>query len=294
VAGATTRIRIGSAIAWALGLTPITLATDVRSLAELAPGRVRIGLGTGNPSVIAQWHGIDEARPAARLAELVPLLRRIWELGSAPVDHEGEFYRCRIPVDPMLPPWPDAPGLERRPPILLAGGREPMIRAAGLVADGLIGLPICSPAFLDEVIRPILRDTAEQAGRPEPVPVTGMIICAVGAHPERARALAATQVAVFATRPSAAPLMAFHGFEAEIAAISEAFARRDLPAVADAVSDRMLDTLAVYGTPEEAWERFSRNFDGVYDEPLLFTAGKGMPEGGFEESLFGACEAFGD
>lgn len=296
VAGATTRIRIGASIAWALGRTPVTTATEFRSLAEIAPGRVRLGLGTGNPQVIADWHGLDEARPAARLAELVALIRRIWEVGSTPVDHDGAFYRCHMPADPMLQPWPvpeDPASGESRPRILLAGGRPAMIRVAGTVADGLMGLPLCSPAFAEEVVRPTLADAAERAGRERPVPITGMTICAVAENSWQARALAATQVAVFAARASAAPLVAFHGFEAEVAGIREAFARRDMPAVAAAVSDRMLDELAVHGTPEEAWQRFSAKFDGVYDEPLLFTAGKGMPEGGFRESLMGVCEAFG-
>ncbi|HEX8093529.1 LLM class flavin-dependent oxidoreductase [Jatrophihabitans sp.] len=296
-ATATSRIRIGAAIAWALGRTPVTTATEFRSLAELAPGRVRLGLGTGNPQVIADWHGLDEARPAARLAELVPLIRKIWEVGSAAVDHDGEFYRCHIPADPMLQPWPepaDEVAGDSRPRILLAGGRLPMIRAAGTVADGLMGLPLCSPAFVEEVIRPALTDAASRAGRERPVPITGLIICAVSENSTQARAFAATQLAVFAARPSASPLMAFHGFEAEVAVIREAFQRRDIPAVVAAVSDRMLDTLAVYGTPDEARERFSTTFDGVYDEPLLFTAGKGMPEGGFRESVLSVCEAFGE
>ncbi|WP_431682753.1 hypothetical protein [Kitasatospora sp. KL5] len=99
---------------------------------------------------------------------------------------------------------------------------------------------------------------------------------------------------MFAARASAAPLISFHGFESEVASIREAFSRRDMPGVAAAVSDRMLDTLTVHGTPKEAKERFAAVFDGVYDEALLFTAGKGMPAGGFEESLLGVCEAFGD
>lgn len=286
-AGATDHIKLGSAIAWALGRTPVTLATEFRSLAEAAPGRLAFGLGTGNPQVVADWHGLDETRPAARLAELVPLVRRIWEVGTEPVDHEGEFYRCRIPADPALPPWPGP-----RPPLLVAGGRPAMLRTAGAVADGLMGLPLCSRAFVEEVVRPTLADAAEQAGRPGPVPITGMVICAVAEHGARARAFAATQVAVFAARQSAAPLMAFHGFERETADIRQALGRGDFPAVAAAVSDRMLDVFAVYGTPEEARERFTAAFDGLYDEALVFTAGKGMPGDSLQDSLLGTCEAF--
>ncbi len=195
----------------------------------------------------------------------------------------------------MLQPWPeteDPLAGDSRPRIMLAAGRPPMTRVAGAVADGVLTMPLCSPAFAEAVIRPMLAEGAAQAGREQPVPLTGLTICTVGENSAQARALAAMQVAVFADRASAGPLMAFHGFEAEVAEIREAFRRHDIPGVADAVSDRMLDQLAVYGTPEEARERFTATFDGVYDEALLFTAGKGMPEGGFQESVLGACEAF--
>ncbi|MGA5901173.1 LLM class flavin-dependent oxidoreductase [Streptomyces venetus] len=297
-AAATSRIRLGSAIAWALGRTPVTLATEFRSLAELAPGRITLGLGTGNGQVIADWHGADARRPAARLAELVPLIRRLWELDTTAVEHDGEFYRCRLAADPLLPAWPLVDVGESgkhghsRPAILVAGGRRPMISAAGAVADGLVGLPLCSRAFVEEEVRPALDAAAARAGRPGRIPITGMIICAVGEHSARARVFAAQQVAVFAARPSAAPLMAFHGFEGEAADIRDALARRDVPAAVAAVSDRMLDALAVYGTPKEALERYDAVFDGLYDEPLLFSAGKGMPQGGFRDSLMAVCEAF--
>lgn len=297
VAAATARIRIGSSVAWAMGRTPVTVATDFRSLAELAPGRVALGLGTGNGQVIADWHGLEEPRPVARVAELVPLIRRIWEVGAAGVEHDGEFYRCHIPADPTLQPWPESQvdGVpDSRPRILVSGNRPPMIKAAGRVADGLIGPPLCSAALVDEMIRPALAEAAAQAGRAFPVPITGTVLCALAEDSAKARSFAATQVGVFAIRPSAAPLMALHGFGKEVAAIADAFARRDMAGLAAAVSDRMLDTLAVYGTPEEAVQRYAANFDGVYDETLLFTAGKGMPEGGFQESLMGTCEAFGD
>ncbi|MFL6111026.1 MAG: LLM class flavin-dependent oxidoreductase [Catenulispora sp.] len=285
-ATATTRIRLGSAISWAFGRTPVTMATDFRSLDELAPGRVSLGLGPGNPQVIADWHGVDEPHPAPRLAELVRLIREIWSVRERPVEHDGRFYRCRLAADPTLSP------MSGPLPVLLAGGRPAMLRVAGAVADGLVGLPLCSREFAGEVVRPALAEGAEQAGRPGPIPVTGMVVCAVLDDAARARAVAATQVAVFAARRSAEQLVAFHGFQAEVAAIREAAERRDVPAMAAAVSDRMLDALAVYGTPKEARERYLENFDGAYDETLLFSSGKGLPPGGFREGTEAICETF--
>jgi alkanesulfonate monooxygenase SsuD/methylene tetrahydromethanopterin reductase-like flavin-dependent oxidoreductase (luciferase family) len=287
LAGATSRIQLGSSVAWAFGRTPITIATDFRSLDELAPGRVRLGLGPGNPQVIADWHGLDEPRPAARLAELVTVIREIWGVAERPVAHDGPFYRCHLPADPTLPA-PAGSG----PAILLAGGRPAMTRAAGAVADGLIGMPVASPDFVAQVVRPTLAEGAARVGRRHTVPITGMTICAVADDTARARAAAAMQLAVFIVRRSCEELVAFHGFEAETIAVREAAARRDFPAMAAAVSDRMLDLLTVYGTPGEARQRFREVFDGVYEDSLLFTSGKGRALAEFQDELIAVCETF--
>jgi alkanesulfonate monooxygenase SsuD/methylene tetrahydromethanopterin reductase-like flavin-dependent oxidoreductase (luciferase family) len=289
LACATSRIRLGSSIAWAFGRTPITVATDFRSLDELAPGRVSLGLGPGNPQVIADWHGVDESRPAPRLAELVRLVREIWAVNERPVDHDGPFYRCHLAADPTLPPL--AAGAL---PILLAGGRPSMIRVAGAVADGLIGMPVASRGFVEQVVRPALAAGAARAGRSGQVPITGMTVCAISDNTAKARATAALQLAVFVIRRSAEPLVAFHGFETEVAAIREAAARGDFAGMAGAVSERMLDALAVFGTPQEAMQRYRDGFDGVYEDSLLFASGKGMPLAGFRDDVVAVCETFAD
>ena len=90
----TSRCRIGSAIAYGVGRSPLILANDARGLDELSGGRLVLGLGTGTKGMQIGWHGVkDPESPALRLEELVPLLRRIWKLHEGPVKHEGRFVR---------------------------------------------------------------------------------------------------------------------------------------------------------------------------------------------------------
>jgi alkanesulfonate monooxygenase SsuD/methylene tetrahydromethanopterin reductase-like flavin-dependent oxidoreductase (luciferase family) len=46
MAGRTTTARVGSSIAYAVGRSPLTIATEARSLDEVAGGRLVLGLGT--------------------------------------------------------------------------------------------------------------------------------------------------------------------------------------------------------------------------------------------------------
>src|ERR1039457_5990514 len=57
MAQVTSTARIGSSIAYAVGRTPLVLATEARSLDELSHGRLIYGLGTRTTEMHAGWHG---------------------------------------------------------------------------------------------------------------------------------------------------------------------------------------------------------------------------------------------
>ena len=283
----TSRIRLGSAIAYAFGRAPLLTAAEARDLDELSGGRFVLGLGSGTRAQIAGWLGLDAARPAARIEELVPLLRRLWRAGDEPVVHEGRFYRVRL-----------EPTLEIRRPrvadlrIYVAGVRPRMIEAAGRVGDGLVGHPLFTREYVSEVVRPALERGARAASRTEAPPIARYVLCAVEEDARRARREAAGQVAFYSVVRAFEPIMRLHGFEAEVAAIREAFARRDLPRMAAAVSERMLDTFAVTGTQVEARQRFAERFAGVHEEPLLFFPCLGVGRERLLEGMAAVVETF--
>ena len=108
MAAATERIGVGTAIAYAVGRSPLVLANDARFLDELSEGRLTLGLGTGTKGMMIGWHGVHRPRRAGDLAmeELIPLLRRLWQLHEGPVKHEGRFYSCNItPTADIQPPF---------------------------------------------------------------------------------------------------------------------------------------------------------------------------------------------
>lgn len=287
VAAATSRIGIGTGVAWAFGRTPLTLATEARSLDDLSQGRFRLGIGTGSSQSMSDWHGLVESHPAPRAEEFVRLVRDIWHMHERPVDHDGRFYQCHLPVDPTV--QPPAGGTL---PVLMAAVQPPMLRAAGAVADGLVGHPLYTPRYVEEVVRPSLAAGARRGGRDEAVPINGMIICAVSDDSAAARRAAAVQIAAYATRRASDAMLEFNGYTEETAAIREAFARKDYATMTAAVSDRMLDDIAVFGTPKEAVERYRERFEPLYEQPMLYSPNAAMPAAYLRDNIHAICETF--
>ena len=201
------------------------------------------------------WHGLDGEHPASRMEELVPLLRRLWKLHEGPIEHEGRFYRLDV-----KPTARRGPPLREEIPVFMAGVNRRMIEAAGKVADGLVGHPLFTPEYVSEVARPALDGT----------PIAGYITTSVSGDRDQARRDAAAIIAFNSTVKTYRAVHRVSGFEAQAEAVREAWGRGDFEGMAAAVSDEMIDTIALAGTPDEVRARFEERWDGVYERPLLW------------------------
>jgi len=258
MAQATREIELGSAIAYAFGRTPVVLAAEARDLDELSGGRITLGLGTGTKRMQRDWHGLDGEHPAGRMEELVPLLRRLWRLHEGPVEHEGRFYRVSVrPTAAAREP------VRERIPIFMAGVNPRMIEAAGAVADGLVAHPLFTPEYVREVARPAL----DRGAGP---PIAGYITSSVSEDRQAARRNAAAVIAFNSTVKTYRTVHRLSGFEPQADAIRDAWSQGDFAGMAEAVTDEMIDAIALAGTPDEVRARFEERWDGVYERPLLW------------------------
>jgi probable F420-dependent oxidoreductase len=285
MAAATSTITLGSGIAYAVGRSPLVLAAEARDLAELSGDRLILGLGTGTRTMQRDWHGVDGASPAPRMEELVPLLRRIWAMDSSGVQHDGRFYRMALqPTAEMAPRAPI--------PVYLAGFNARMVQAAGAVADGLVGHPIFTRRYVEDVVRPALAAGAARAGRDPDVPIAGYVITSVAEDGDRARRDAAAQIAFYVVVRTYSPLVELEGFTTEVAGIRDAWKARDHAGMIDAVSPAMLERMAVAGTPDEARDQLPA-FHGLYDRLLCYLPSYGLTAEEITERVDAAVDTFG-
>jgi probable F420-dependent oxidoreductase len=267
MATTTSRVRVGSSIAYAVGRSPLTLATEARSLDEVSGGRLTLGLGTGTRRMMSDWHGTDPEGPASRMEELVPLLRRLWRLHEGPVSHHGRFYDLDITPTAEVeePVRPDIP-------VVTAGVNARMIQVAGRVSDGFLGHPLFTRRYLDEVVRPAIAKGAEKGERDaSAVEICGVLICSVADDEEQARREVAAQLAFYCAPKTYATVLEVGGFAEAGERIRAAFGERDFEAMIAAVPPEMVDEMAVAGTPKQVATRLAEiETSGALDHVIVY------------------------
>ena len=129
----TSRIQLGTSVLTpTFRYNPAVLAQTFATLGLLYPGRVMLGVGTGealNEIAVSgrEWPEFKER--FARLREAVRLMRELWT-SNDPVSFEGEYYRT---VDATIYDRPEQPV-----PIYVAAGGPQMAKYAGRAGDGFI------------------------------------------------------------------------------------------------------------------------------------------------------------
>lgn len=266
--------RLGTAIAQAFPRSPLVTAHAALDLDELSGGRFTLGLGSQVQRANARWHGIEIDRPVEQVADYVTAVRAaMTALSGGEPGYEGEFYRFDL-RGRWRTPVPD-----RLPPILLAAAQPRMARAAGRVADGLVGHMLCTPAYFTERISAAARAGATAAGRdPDALELLVYRCCAVvGATPDAERD-ARRQIGFYAATRTYHSALAAMGFAAEAELASAALAAGDTAALERAVSDSMLAAFATVGTVDEC-VRALRGADApAADRVLLFPPYLEVPE----------------
>jgi probable F420-dependent oxidoreductase len=289
MAATTSRVRIGSSIAYAVGRSPLTLATEARSLDEVSGGRLSLGIGTGTKRMMSDWHGESPEGPASRVEELVPLLRQLWRLHEGPVSHHGRFFDVEITPTAEV----DEP-IRTEIPVVTAGVNARMIETAGRVADGFLGHPLFTRKYLDEVVRPSIEKGATKTGRDaSAVEICGVLITAVADDEEQARREVAAQLAFYCAPKTYATVLEVGGFGEAGEAIRAAFKDRDFEKMIAAVPAEMVDAMAVAGTPQQVRDKLDAlDRSGVIDHVIVYPPSFQLSEercAELVESLVTAC-----
>ena len=245
LAAATDEIRLGPGVANPYDRHPVTLASQVGTVAELSKGRAVFGIGPGDPSTLSNL-GLADERGLRSVLEAFTVARRLWE--GERVTHDGTF-ECE---DAGLNF--DVPG---EVPVYVGGEGPHMCRMAGKHADGLL-FNGSHPDDLAWARERVEEGTAERPDDRGAFDLAAYASVSVADDREAAREAARPPVA-FIAGGAAPPVLDRHGVDPERAeAIGEKLSAGDFSEAFEAVTPAMIDAFCMAGTVDEVAERMSQ------------------------------------
>jgi coenzyme F420-dependent glucose-6-phosphate dehydrogenase len=165
---------------------PAIVAQALATLDQLAPGRLLLGVGTGEslneiPVLDINWPPFKER--FGRLREAIDLIRKLWTEDF--VTYQGEYFHTRNATVYDKPVG--------RLPLYVAGTGAQAARLAGRVADGFICTSGKPMELYRDTLLPAVEEGARRAGR-DSATIEKMIEMKVSYDTEHRRALEDTRI----------------------------------------------------------------------------------------------------
>jgi F420-dependent oxidoreductase-like protein len=239
VATRTTHIRLGTAIVPTYPRHPLILAQQALTVSDIAPGRLRLGVGPSHRLTIEGVYGLRQTAPLAHLREYVAVLRAaLWE---GLVEYRGTYFNIQTPALRTA-----------RTPILISALRAGAFRLAGEIADGAISW-VCPVPYLLNKALPALRAGAEAGNRPAP-PLVAHILVAFSEDEQAVQNAARKRIQHYAALPFYARM----------------FADAGLPVAADGTGlDALARALVIFGDGAAVAQQLTELLAQGLDELLV-------------------------
>ncbi|HEY6298795.1 MAG TPA: LLM class flavin-dependent oxidoreductase [Candidatus Binatus sp.] len=263
IACATSKIKIGLGIVNPFLRHPALTAMEFAALDEVSDGRAILGIGAGLKDWIEGRLKIPYTKPTVAMRESVEIIRRFFR--GEELTFSGKVFqteRIKLSFKPV----------RAEIPIHLGVIGPKNCELTGEVADGLLLSVMSSPAYVKFAMEHVRRGLAKSRRDARDFPVAAYILSSISederAARDRLRPLVAFFISLMAPQPDT-PIFAAAGLPADtIRAFGESFARGKVPV--DMVTDEMLDTFTIAGSPARCRENLSRLIEAGITAPVVF------------------------
>lgn len=221
----TERILLGTSIVPTFPRHPLALAQSAIVVDTLAPGRLRLGVGPSHKPTIEGTWGIPFEEPLEHLREYLLILRPL--LSEGKVNFDGKHLKAHAQIANPI-----------QAKLMASALRPKSFELCGELTDGAISW-VCPLPYLRDVAVPAIREGAARAGRAAP-PLIAHVPVVVSEDAGAVQQGASQQFAHYPRLPFYSQMFQDAGFpEAKEGKLSE----------------RMINTLVVYGNADQVKER---------------------------------------
>jgi probable F420-dependent oxidoreductase len=244
----TPSLQLGVAIIPAYTRGPALLAQTVAAMAEAAPGRFTLGLGTSSDVIVTRWNGVPFVEPYKRVRDTIRFLRSALAGEKVTCEYDTlavRGFRLSRPV-------------EHPPPIFLAALRPGMLKLAGREADGVI----------------INWLSAEDVATVKPVvdadiPVAARIFVCPSENTQLVREVGRRMIAAYLNVGVYAAFHQWLGRGPLLEPMWSAWQAGDRKGALAAIPDEVVDALIVHGSFDECRAHVGRYVANGVDIPVM-------------------------
>ena len=252
VANNTKTQKIGSSIINIYSRSPSTIAMGSATIDTLSNGRLILGLGTSSVPIVEDFHGQKFENPVQRMREYVEIIRL--SLMKKQINYSGKIFDLKnftILIEPK----------RKSIPIYLAAINEKMVNLCWEIGDGVIFY-----------LRPIdeMKETISKMQSQKNIDVACQIITCISNDSEEAIQRAKKTVAFYISVGKIyRDFLSNNGFKNEASNIFEEFKKSGFKSNHELVTDSMLNSLCISGSPEEAKIQLEKFRNAGIDLPII-------------------------
>ena len=252
VANNTKTQKIGSSIINIYSRSPSTIAMGSATIDTLSNGRLILGLGTSSVPIVEDFHGQKFENPVQRMREYVEIIRL--SLMKKQINYSGKIFDLKnftLLIEPK----------RKSIPIYLAAINEKMVNLCWEIGDGVIFY-----------LRPIdeMKETISKMQSQKNIDVACQIITCISNDSEEAIQRAKKTVAFYISVGKIyRDFLSNNGFKNEASNIFEEFKKSGFKSNHELVTDYMLNSLCISGSPEEAKIQLEKFRNAGIDLPII-------------------------
>ena len=252
VSNKTISQKIGSSIINIYSRTPSTIAMGAATTDILSNGRLVLGLGTSSEPIIEDFHGEKFENPIQRMKEYVEIIRLA--LSKKQISYAGKIFNLNnftLLIEPK----------RQSIPIYLAAINQKMVNLAWEIGDGVIFY-----------LRPLdeMKETISKMQSQRNIDVACQIITCISNDSEEAIQRAKKTVAFYVSVGKIyREFLSKNGFKNETNEIFEEFKKSGFKSNHELVTDSMLNSLCIAGSPDEARSQLNEFRGAGVDLPII-------------------------
>ncbi|MBM3906312.1 MAG: LLM class flavin-dependent oxidoreductase [Thaumarchaeota archaeon] len=249
---ARTKCKIGSSIINIYSRSPALIAMGAATIDTISNQRLMLGLGTSSVPIIQGLHGYKFEKPLQRMKETVEIIRLA--ISGKKIDYAGKIFSLREFTLLIKPP-------RKHIPIYIAAINQKMTELTWRIGDGVIFY-----------LRPIseMKETVAKMQNKRKIDVACQLITSVSEDGDQAKERVRKTLAFYISVGEIyRRFLAENGFKKETDNIYQEYLKSGLKSNHELITDSMLQSLTISGSPQECKKQLKRFYDAGITHPII-------------------------